>query len=255
MSLLFGGAASDRVNVGSGTVLDNVNQGTLIALAYPTGSGNGRFYQKGVTGQGPLFFSYGASLEIARNRATTASDALSLVSNFSAHALNQWNWYAGVWNTGGANGDQKLYVGTLTTPFAEPSAYGTQTVGSGAEGDNSAVDAIIGNNSNAALAFPGRIACVIHYNVALTLGQLRAVQFGDAVLPGRVGYWELGWNGTGTQPDYSGNGNAGTVTGATVAVHAPVRNPFGGRAMPQAYPVPVGGGGVTPYYYDRRRRA
>jgi len=32
-------------------------------------------------------------------------------------------------------------------------------------------------------------------------------------------YYELGWASTGTQPDLSGSGNKGTVTGATVAAH------------------------------------
>ena len=36
----------------------------------------------------------------------------------------------------------------------------------------------------------------------------------------------LGYNGTGTQPDWSGNANSCTVSGATLSNHAPIGAPF-----------------------------
>ena len=37
----------------------------------------------------------------------------------------------------------------------------------------------------------------------------------------------VGYNGTGTQADWSGHGNSGTVTGATVSAHVPLGPQFG----------------------------
>lgn len=241
-SLDFSGLSSHRVNIGSGASLDNVNAGTLIVRGRLGSIADGRFFQKGTFGSSDYhyFGINGAQsrLEFSRKRATTDCGAQATFANFSGHATNQWGWYAAVWNTAGVNGDQKLFYATDGTPFAEPSAYFSQGVGSGAVGDNSAADAFLGNNAGLALALPGRMARVILYNVALTLAQLRAIQFSHLVLAGRIGHWELGWTGTGTQVDYSGRGNTGTVTGATLAAGPPDASVFGGRVK-RSYPIVV----------------
>jgi len=247
MSLLFS-ATSHRVNVGSGATLDNVNAGTLIFLAFPTSTTtDGRLYQKGLFGAGnSLGVSYGsgaANLSVFRDRPSVGLAATALLADFANFAVNTWLWFAFVWDTAGAAGDQRLYIGSLSAPFAEPSAYSARNAGSGTPGDNSAVDGFLGNNSNLNVGFPGRIARAIHYNVPLTLGQLLAIQFGFARFPGLIGHWELGYNGVGLQPDLSGNFNAGTVTGATVAQHAPVRSAFGARGGRQSFIAAAGGGG------------
>jgi hypothetical protein len=51
-------------------------------------------------------------------------------------------------------------------------------------------------------------------------------------IAGCVGFWHLGANGVGTQPDWSGNANAGTVTGATVSDHVPL-GPWFGYDLPR----------------------
>jgi hypothetical protein len=79
-------------------------------------------------------------------------------------------------------------------------------------------------NTNGANA-TGRVAEAAIWTVALSAAEIDALWRG--VPPGRVRpaalflYWPL-WGVAATEPDLSGNGRNGTVTGATAADHAPV---------------------------------
>jgi hypothetical protein len=120
-----------------------------------------------------------------------------------------------------------IYMGKLGGPLAE-AGYTTATDGSGAIEDDSASGLHIGNlSSSSTAAFIGQIATVAVFNRVLTLGQSQAL-FADptfGAMPGRVVYQELGFDGTGSQIDFSGNRNHGAVTGATVSGH-PYRNTY-----------------------------
>ena len=61
----------------------------------------------------------------------------------------------------------------------------------------------------------------------MPLAQMQALQFNLHPTTNTLLLSHYGYNGTGTQPDWSGNGHNGTVTGATVADHVP---------MPPAFP-------------------
>ena len=76
-------------------------------------------------------------------------------------------------------------------------------------------------------AFPGSIALFGLLNRVASQQEIVSLQFNPRVVSGTKVFMPLGWNGTGTQPDLSGNGNSGTVTGATVAAHVPLRPLFG----------------------------
>jgi hypothetical protein len=54
--------------------------------------------------------------------------------------------------------------------------------------------------------------------------------------------YELGYSGSGNQPDYSGTGNTLTVTSATVGTHVPLGSPFGFKEeVPYAVAVAAAG--------------
>jgi hypothetical protein len=229
MALLFTSGSNDRVNFGSGATLDNVTTGTTVAWVYPTSlAADQRFWQKGLAGTGNYWgfapdFSVGSgTLGIEIQRATSNCEAISVTGTLTA---NVWNFVCATWNTGGAAGDQRLYVGTLTANAAEAS-YSSQTAGSGSVGDNSGADLIGCNRSTGGIALVGRMAVVALWNRQLTLGEIIEQQWRPRPTSGCVLMAHLGYNGTGSQPDWSGNGNAGTVTGATVIDHVPVASPF-----------------------------
>jgi hypothetical protein len=81
---------------------------------------------------------------------------------------------------------------------------------------------MIGGRPSLTVSMIGRIGMVHVVNTRLTLGQMKAQQFAPHVIPGSVLYTRLGWNGTGTQADWSGGQNNCTVTGATVGNDVPI---------------------------------
>ena len=58
----------------------------------------------------------------------------------------------------------------------------------------------------------------------------------------------------GTQPDWSGNGNSGAVTGATVADHVPLGPPFGFDPEWQGITTVAAGGVTMPRFYHHYQR-
>ena len=72
------------------------------------------------------------------------------------------------------------------------------------------------------------------HNTDLALAEIQRQQFRPHPLASTLVFCMLGYAGTGTQPDWSGNGNNGTVTGATVADHVPL-GAFGFQGWPGAF--------------------
>ena len=138
--------------------------------------------------------------------------------------LNVWNFVAGCEDTGVAG---HVYTGSLTVSAVER-AYGVSVLGTGTQFDDSSNSLVVGNKHAATFnqAFNGRIAFAGIWNRALSLGEIKDQQFYPHKTSGCVLFLHLGFTGTGTQPDWSGNANAGTVTGATVDAHVPLGNPF-----------------------------
>lgn len=213
-------ASTDRIGAGSGSTLDNLDVGTSLMWVL-VDSAVGFFYDKstGTTNRMCLDFS-GGSIRFRRDRAGSDLVIPATATDFAAYGTGKWILVAVVWDINTSVADQKLYVGDLTTPAAEPSAYGVGLAfGSGAGVDNAAANLTIGNNQGFAnpLGAGADIGMVAFFNVKLTLEQIIEWQFNPANKPNCVllhEYW-----GTGTQGDQSGNGNDGTVTGATATSH------------------------------------
>ena len=232
MALDFTGSTR-RLDCGSGASLDNLDIGTRLVWAYPTdvtatppphfmdkrgaGSTWRAFYMNTAVSAGQLAF------QVAR-----ATAGLNARSAAGFVTVNEWQCLAAVYNVNGVDGDQRLYRGTLVSTLAEAPSYVTQSVGNGASGDDSAGTQTVGNvtgidNFN----LDGLIAVVGIWNRVLSLNELIAQQYRPRMTDGCVLLMHVGYHGTGTQVDYSGNGNHGTVTGATLADHVPLGPPFG----------------------------
>jgi hypothetical protein len=243
MALVFGAGTGDRVTCGSAAVLDDNTTHTNLLWVYPTTLTDDRFFiskHRGSTATGWFFAleGTGGNIRTVWERATTDLDFIS--SNTPLVTLNKWYFVASTINQGANAG--KMYVGDLTTAPVEVT-YGTSNAGSGAYGTDAARVFTIGNNDapSPALAFQGRIAMASHYNRVMTLAEIRSQWWRFSKESGCEGLWQLGYNGTSSQPDYSGNFNAGTVTGATVAPHAPVQV-WGGALSYSPYVVAVASG-------------
>jgi len=121
----------------------------------------------------------------------------------------------------------KIFVGSKTATVAEVSYdAGFPVVGSGTTTDESAGSMIQGANIDFDTFLGGLLAICGYENDDYTLGLLKNTQFRPEKYSTTVGFWNPGFNGTTNVPDWAGNSNTGTITGATVAAHVPLGLPF-----------------------------
>lgn len=247
MSLTFGANATDVVDCGSGSSIDDLMPWTWLSWVYMTTFTSIRY----IMGKEDTTAPFGGrrvqlnnshqtgGLRVTQTRSTTGADYRTSSLPLST---NTWQLVAVTCDIGAAAGEVfNVYVGSLTSPAAECS-YGTTTDGSGTQVSESAGILRIGNNNGGTAVFQGRIGPSAQFNRALTLAEIQSWQFDPRMMPGCVGLWNLGDNGTGTQADFSGNGNSGTVTGATQSDNPPLRRRWGRHAL-------IGGPAAAPTVY------
>ena len=158
------------------------------------------------------------------NTNTNWADASSAANETT---LNTWRFVAGTVDIDGSSPLVKLYSGGLLSTVREVSSYFRQQDGTGSYLSDASHNLWVGNlqRSNA-LPFRGKIARGGIVNRALSVGELRQIQFGSrSNVLGTVLLFD--YFGTGTQPDRSGNRNSGTVTSAIAFRHVPLGNLFG----------------------------
>src|ERR671930_1245363 len=240
MALTFGAATTDRVQIAAATSIDDRDPFTYALWLYPTTlTAQRRIFQKGVNGTGGYQLMYvnsssGDVLFQVRRGGLNGPTQTNYITATGVLATNAWHFIA-VSYSSAASPTTHIYKGTLTAAAAEVS-YVTNTDGSGtpvdAQGANEPL-AIGNRGANITTAFQGRIAWFGMWNVALSAGEIAQLQFNPHVISGDVVNMRLGFHETGTepsQPDWSGNANAGSVTGATVGDHVPLGFPFGFQA-------------------------
>lgn len=248
MALQFNNAITDRVVIGSDATLDNITSGAILMWIYVDSYISARrFYQKAGTAgtrKDLFFFTAGGGdvFNLFWARGVADLKVQGLLANYAHYGAGKWLFLVTLFDIAGANGDQIILIGDLSNVAAEPSAYTQQQVGSGAMGDDSASDASIGDIAGGNLSFDGKIATFqLISGRAVSIAEAISLQWHPRVVANTVAFYHLGYNGVGTQPDWSGNGNAGTVTGATVADHVPLGPPFGFDVVePYVVVAPVG---------------
>lgn len=244
MSLTFGGATSDRVDCGTAAAISNLSAWTWCGWVYVTTVTNSRFFFRKADSSPPygnksarMMTSGGLRVDV--ERATTSTQYIASTGTVVA---NEWAFFAITYNEAAGSGEVvNIYKGLLTSPAAEVT-YSTTTNGSGATIDDSPATLLLGNGESLAQVLPGRMGPQGFFNRVLTLGEIQSWQFDPRMTAGCVGLWYLGDNGTGTQPDFSGNGNSGTVTGATQSDNPPLPRRWGRQAV-------IGGPAAAPTVY------
>lgn len=232
MALLFD-SNGERVDHGSATSLDDVFTGFLLCAIRPTdlttAVGPMTIIAKGNNVNYSLWIdTWDGSLIFQIFRATTSLLLSATPAQLGSHwAGNKWLFVGLTWSTGGVNADQKIFTGDPSTPLVEPSAYSSQAVGSGTPTSTAADNLTVGGRSGNNTYFNGRIGHLIFGNVQKPLNELRTLQWNPRLIDGSVKLFSIyGFGGTGSQADWSGTGNSGTVTGATVSDHVPVGHFF-----------------------------
>lgn len=145
----------------------------------------------------------------------------------TALAADTWFFYAGRWKSGEVI-ELRIYNADMSINQTVASAA-TVTLTIGYSGS----DLAFSKNEGTA-HHDGRLAHWAAWDVKLEWGEAKMFGIGRAVRPGNLAWMFEFYNASTTQPDLSGNGNNGTITGTpTQAAHAPI-----GRyvAMPQYRP-------------------
>lgn len=162
-------------------------------------------------------------------------------SNTGFLTLNIWNFVAGCLDLDGASTAQHIYHGTLSSLMSEVT-YSSRGAGSGYD-DISSATLRFGRGDPANTYMAGNIAFVAIFDKQLSLTECQMIQYFPlrCINIGNLkGFWFLGFTGTGTQPDLSGNAYNGTVTGCSLADHVPLGMPFGFAKVLDQYVPPVG---------------
>jgi hypothetical protein len=125
-------ATNEQIDFGSDASLDDISAGTYILWGYFNSvATDGQLIVKSAVGSSATHLIIGSANDphFNINRATTD---LTIESNTNPLQTSQWNFVACHWDFNGANGDQQIYWGDLTTTVAEVGGYLTQRVGAGA---------------------------------------------------------------------------------------------------------------------------
>ena len=230
MSLNLSDNSTDRINHQSGTSLDSLSTGTYIAWINVRDVAN-TFRDFGSKGVNVQFFRRGVDGTRLACFFARATDG-QVVDIGTGNITTGWNFIAFTWDLAGT---PAAYWGNLSTLVTDKS-FGTNN-GSGAKEDDSGDDFLVGNGASISTAAPYDFAWVGVWNRQLTLGEIVRQHFlRPHKTNGNVLFTHYGFNGVGTQADWSGNGNNGTVTGATVAAHVPLGPPFGLDAFSMLVP-------------------
>ncbi|MCC7045064.1 MAG: LamG domain-containing protein [Acidobacteria bacterium] len=240
MSLTFGGATTDRVTIAANATIDNLSAFTVLLWVRPTTlTSFRRIVAKEVSttsGWAVRLTGTGGDIRVTWGRATT--DVSYVTSSTPLSSLYTWHLVAITFDQSGAAGEVvNIYTGKLTTAAVEAS-YSTTTGGSGAFDDDSSADLTIGNSAATDLPIQGNIAVAAVINRVLTLQEIISWQWHPRMISGCVGFYQL--SDTSSVPDWSGNSNAGAVTGTSLFEHVPL-GPWFGRAANLEYVVASGG--------------
>lgn len=220
LALSYSGA-SDNVAVGNAASLQNLQAATILSWSFVTSTSSLAYtYQKSTFATGQInhgMNTSGASsvTTLFVKRATASVNISTTSTNFTTWGGNKWLFLvAGYDITNGVA--PVLVMGDLGNPAAVAASYNSNTVGSGAKGDDSAHTAHIGNGNQDLLTvpFPGYIGMLALLNRQLTLGEILDFQYDPRPIAGCVGFWMCGADGPVSVLDRSGLGNTGTITGA-----------------------------------------
>lgn len=221
-------ATTELVNHGSTPSLD---QTAISACSYliwlkPNGSigTKDRFFEKAPGNYIRVETQWGdSSIVAAYYQRSDGSDGRESVTGTLTQ--DEWQCFMLAYDPT-ANPRWHIYRGTLATELAEVSYSWTEPLKTGTH-DDSAGSLYVGNAAGGD-NFQGDIALFAYWKgVVLTLGEGIAQQYSLEpnvhTDPSELRLFvNLGFNGVNAQPDWSGNGNVGTVTGATVSNHVPL---------------------------------
>lgn len=213
----FSSSSTNRIVVSSSSAITNVFNvgGTLACWALTGGLVNAdRFMQKGTgTLQDPgwrFTITTGNVLSLGVRWSGNARwDSVGTLSN------NTWNFVSVTYNSTSTANDPSFYInGILQTTVEVIAPSGSVTSDFG-------VNLTIGNDSTFSRGWNGNLCYVQMWRRTLSVAEINEAMIRPgSIRTNLVGYWPcLGSDSP--ERDLSGNGNSGTVTGATESFNGP----------------------------------
>ncbi len=208
--ILIAASAADNVTVAGNAEI--LTQSTFTMMMYttpisqsanqrwwvkPTGSGTRAQSAGGVNQQGRV------NITIARTVGASATSFASVINNNPTLVVTSFNFVDG----------PKIMIGLTTSTINEQGYQAGPTLGSGVlTADTGDLELFNRTASRSINSIFHRVVFVCGRIV--TLSEIQANQWVETPIPGTKVLFNLGWNSLGTQQDYSGTGNSGTVGGA-----------------------------------------
>jgi len=202
----------DKIDVGSATDIRNLKPGSFAAWIKADTMGEG--------GVGRIFDKVRKQLQLRgtkrlRYERETSGTHLVVESTDNAIRLGTWHFVAVAWANSNTASNTKLYV-----DGAEVS-YAIRQNASSTDDSDGSHQACLGNTEGQTQSFDGLIAHAHLYNRLLTAAEIAQLMIAPgSITTGLLGYWPLTGSGA-VEPDLSGKGRHGTVTGATESPEGP----------------------------------
>jgi len=237
MARAFDGV-SGKITI-SGSAINSLTTFTVALWSYRIDVGEGgfgRYYQKS-----DIFFVRTTSSSAFRaNRWATAFGQWE----YAHPGTSQWYHTAITYDYGSTANDPVIYVNGTSVSITE-----AQAPSGSVNADTAAL--VIGNTSAEDRTWNGRHAEFCIYNRILSADEIKTLyKFGPRKVPGGLVLY-IPLIGASPEPDFSGNALNGTVTGTSVADHAPVAPPFGfDMGWMGAFAAATAGSGPQPNVFD-----
>lgn len=228
MALLFGAASSDRVSHGNASELnDNIICSTAWWVRYNASAVAYQYLaDKSPNSDNRFRCQMGATVGAILVSVKGGGNLITYSASNIIPTQDKW-YFVGITLEGDAGVDNKVefYVGDLTTQISSFPTSGVQDNPVTTRTDNT-VPLLVGNDNGLVSTWEGDIAFFAYWDdVVLTEDDyiLQQYHLHSPIKPADNSVFShYGLQGTGNQPDWSGNGNHGTVTGATQAAHVPL---------------------------------
>lgn len=208
---------TDLITVAANARINDLSPLTILCWQRPVNTGEvaGRYIDKG--GNTAWFIVTGGH----DFRVLFSGNDVLRTTQSSQNPANTWTHLAATWD-GSTNGTGiRLYANGV-----EVTSYSATGNATGSRDSDAAADLIIGNNAAASRTYNGRISHLQIYNRELSAGEITTLMHKPGkILSGCVGYWPL-FGVASPEPDWSGGGLNGTLTGTSVADGPPVGPPF-----------------------------
>lgn len=232
MARTFGGATSDRINIGSAAAIDDLTAAAYLMWVNPTTlTANRILFAKtdGVSSNRRLLLlsGTGGNLDFRVIRATTNTQYVT--SSTPLSATGSWIGLAIVFDTSAGAGEVVNIYSCPSTTFPvslTEATYSTATDGSGALTSDAAGSFLWGNGAALNVSIQAGIAYAALFSVAPSKATCETwFNYANGVQTGCQGFYQLGLTGAASEEDFSGNGNTGGVTGTSIIAMPPFGPP------------------------------